>query len=224
MEHKLKRYLTSIFRTEPSLRMPTSDHPSSVAGIRVLHAATLMPNKFDVFINGKRLVHQLPYGAMTNYVIVKEGDNYIQVSRSDDPSGAFLSQILSLREGKLCTLAFIDQTHGSKIPRLLVISDQIESEMGEGQIRFINLSTNSPSFDLLVNGEIGFRNVPYTHLTKYTRLSPGIKNLQVQVTGARVLLTNLTASIQMDSRRVMSAITIGGHKPYEYQLLIVQDR
>lgn len=195
----------------------------SIAGVRILHAATKWQEEVDAYMDGKRMVRRLPYGAITNYVSVHSGDSYLQISRNQTPDGAILSQILSVRDGKLCTLALIDSKDPSKkIPKLMVIPDLIVEKEEVGQVRFVHLSSHGPIVDLLANDRVIFHNVPFTHLTRYVPIQPGQVELKLQITDTRKAQQQ-KVSFPLFSRQIISIFYIGDDQQ-GHRLVLVQDR
>lgn len=195
----------------------------SIAGVRILHAATRWQDELDVYMDGKRMVRRLPYGAITNYVSVHSGDSYLQFSRNQTPDGAILSQILSVREGKLCTLALIDSDDSSKkTPKLMTIPDFIEEKEEVGQVRFVHLSANGPIVDLLANGRVIFHNVPFTHLTRYVPIQPGQIELKLQITGT-CKTQQERVSFPILSKQIVSIFYLGDNQR-GHRIVLVQDR
>lgn len=195
----------------------------SIAGVRIFHAATKWQEEVDVYMDRKRMVRRLPYGAITNYVSVHGGDSYLQISRNQDPDGAILSQILSVRDGKLCTLALIDSEDPSKkTPTLMTIPDLIEEKEEVGQVRFVHLSAHGPIVDLLANDRVIFRNVPFTHLTRYVPIQSGQVELTLQISGTRNEQKE-KVSFPIFSKQIVSIFYLGDNQK-GHRLVLVRDR
>ncbi|SFX19896.1 protein of unknown function [Thermoactinomyces sp. DSM 45891] len=208
--------------TSPSSRS-ASKPLAGIAGVRILHAATRWQEDMDVYLDGKRMVRRLPYGAMTNYVSIHSGDSYLQMTRNQT-EGTVVSQILSVRNGRLCTLALIDSEDVSKKnPKLITIPDHTESQEEEmGQIRFIHLHSQGSNVDLVANNRVIFNNIPFTHLTPYVPIQPKRLELKVQVTGM-MNTDHESITLPLFSKDVVTVFYLGDVEQGD-RLILVHDR
>jgi hypothetical protein len=176
-----------------------------ISYIRIFHASPGTP-AVDVYANDRLIARSLPYGQFTDYMPMAAGTYNIEVYPAGQKNFPVLQFSLPLAERKVFTLAIIGM-----IPRIgiLPVEDEYEPlSPGRTNIRFANLSPNSPSLDLALRaGPNIFTNVGYTEVSDYRNFPPGRHNFVVRASNTTTNL--LFMPVNLLPRRNLTFYVVG---------------
>ena len=113
--------------------------------------------------------------------------------------------------------------------RLLIVSTVIVLSLAlattaladahEARVRVVHASPDAPAVDVWVNGAVAFSNAPFTGITDYASLEPGIYNVQVSPTGATEPIV-INADLDLASNTDYTVVAVGTLAEIEPLVLI----
>ena len=190
------------------------------AAIRFLHTSYNAPN-IDVYINGNRLVKDLPYRQVSHVLALKPGKYHIDLYPTGNMTDSVLNKKVTIDAGKSYTLAAIDSV---KKMRLLSYENQPAVPWNESKVRFIHLSPDAGPLDIAVkNRDVVFPNIAYKQATDYLGLTPMTVDLETRQAGTRnVILPLPHAQFKPNDAYTIAIIGLAEEKP-EIQAIILKD-
>lgn len=190
------------------------------ARVRVIHASPDAPN-VDVYVNGNRILQDVPYKQVSNYMSLPAGRYQVDVYPTGDMVSTVISRKVDVEPGK----SYILVAGGTldKI-RLLTFENQPQVPSGETKVRFIHLSPDAPAVDIAVpKGDVVFPNVSFRQATNYLGLSPMTVDLEARVAGTKNVALSLP-KLQLLPNTTYSILAIGlvSGEP-ELEALVISD-
>jgi hypothetical protein len=179
---------------------------SNIASIRVLHASPKSPN-VDIYFNDKRIIANLAYAKLSNYIRITPGNNNIKVYQAGRRDRPVIDKNVNISQPSKFTVAVT-----GTFPNISLnpISDPIDEQMTtKSCIRFIQLSQNAPAVDItLSNGTKLFSNIKYNEVTDYITLNPGSYNLQVKESGSDKIILSIP-NVELSKSKCYSIYGVG---------------
>ena len=132
----------------------------------------------DVYINEKLLFSNLQFTQFSGYLKLKEGEYRIDIFEAGTTLQPIISSILDLEKGQILTVASIGNLEDLS---LLVINDSVDKKtsLNVSCIRFVHLSYNTPSVDVLVNNKTLVENLNFKQNISYVDIVPDPYNIEV---------------------------------------------
>jgi hypothetical protein len=163
----------------------TRTNPQSVqeeAIIRILHTSPDSPS-VDVYLNGNRIIRDLPFKNISSTLSLKAGKYHIDIYPTGNMVDSVLNKKITVVPGKSYTLATIDSI---KRMRLLMFLNQPIVPKHEAKVRFIHLSADTQALDISVKDrDVIFPAVSYKQTTDYLGLTPMTVDLEAREAGGR---------------------------------------
>jgi len=167
-------------------------NPQAVQGeatVRVLHTSPDSPN-VDIYIDGHRVIRNLPFNNVSNYLSLKAGKHHIDIYPTGNMVDSVLNKKITVEPGKSYTLAAIDSV---KKMRLLVFQNKPIVPANESKVRFINLSLDSTPIDIAVKDrDVVFPKVSYKQATDYLGLTPMTVDFEIREADTKNVLLPMT--------------------------------
>ncbi len=153
--------------TPPSVQ-PLPQYPRNTS-VRFLHAAYGYP-AFRLYIDNRRVVNFLGFGALSAYTYLPAGYQTVTVTGTD--GYIYLQKTLPIESNSLSTIAIVNRSGGID---LLKIADACcPSSSNRANFRVSNLARNSGPLDvLLADGRVIYSDVRFKETTAYKRIAPG---------------------------------------------------
>jgi Domain of unknown function (DUF4397) len=190
--------------------------------VRIFHAATI-GKPVDVYINDEKVISNLQYRRVTDYINLSKGKFNIKIYESG--TGKILyNQTINLDGDKFITLSAISET--GKL-NLIVVEDLEDSnrfgditdlyttplkannDRASAKIRFVHLSSNAPGVDItLSDGTKLFVNTKYKQVTNYEPVGPGPYTIQIRKTGTNTILQSIP-SVTFEDDQMYTIYAIG---------------
>ncbi|WP_028778625.1 DUF4397 domain-containing protein [Shimazuella kribbensis] len=190
----------------------------TAAGIRILHASTEL-GEFDVYVNDNLCIKTLPFTAITQYIQLPAGDNWVEVFRTGDPSKAIHRRMISVRANRCYTVCLQPK-------KIFVVEDShLSQNRSSGPyLRFIHLLQSGPNMDLInLSGSCFFSNNGYMGVSPYRAVSPQTTNFSLRVSGTRKILFH-SPIYRLEPSRVYTVYVLGVSPNAVPYVLIVPDR
>lgn len=179
----------------------------NLAFIRLVN---VLPKKIslDIYVNRTKFISNLTYKESTHYLTLPSGVHFVEIFKTNDLSKPIHSEQINLLAEQNYTIA-IGHNFGQN--SLFSYMDNNSLPQGEAKIRFINLSPNSPNLDFAVKsgeGDVVFQNVPYRKASEYLPISPMTVNLEIRLTGTKMIIFPLYKS-KFKENIVYDLISVG---------------
>jgi hypothetical protein len=155
------------------------------AKVRVLHGSPDAP-AVDVYADGAKVLSDVPFGIVSDYLEVPAGEHQIQVfAAGSDPAegGAVIDATLAFEAGTMTTVAATDVL-ANITPQ--VIADAPAPVADQAQIRVVHLSADAPAVAIAADSDAKnplIKKLAYPKASKYLTVPAGEYDLQVQVAG-----------------------------------------
>lgn len=160
--------------------------------VRVVHASPDAPN-VDVWVDGTKVLTDVPFTAVSDYLAVPAGDHQVQVSATGttDP---VIDATLSLAAGTSYTVAAIGQL--AEISATVLTDDRMPAT-GQAKLRVFHASPSAPaSVDVAVTGgPVLVEALAYPEATGYLTVDPGTYPLEIRAAGAEEAALTLDATL-----------------------------
>ncbi|MGL5314794.1 MAG: DUF4397 domain-containing protein [Peptostreptococcaceae bacterium] len=155
--------------------------------LRVFHSA---PNAlpFDVYVDDILMFSNLAYSEFTEYVYVEMGNHRVDIYAAGTKEEPLISRMVNIPEEEMITSAIIGKPEDLD---LLVINDHIETLPSDeySTFRIVHLVPGGPSVDILIDGELFFKDINYKEGTQYVDANPGEYKIKIiQNSDDKVLL------------------------------------
>lgn len=180
----------------------------SLGYIRVLHTVPDAPN-VDVYMGKTLIAKNLSYKQYTAYTPIPQGTYEISLYTSGSTNSPIINYSINIEIDTRTTVAVVgtlDTIGFIAIPDYEII---IPLNLNETDIRFIHLSSNTPTVDIaLSTGSIIFENVSFKERTLYKTVPSSKYTFQVRVAGTSAVALTIP-DILLESKNVYTTYIIG---------------
>lgn len=190
----------------------------TAAGVRILHASTEM-GEFDVYVNDTLCTKAFPFTAITQYIKLPAGDNWVEVFPAGDQSKAIHRRMISVRANRCYTVCLQPK-------KIFVVEDSLfpKNRSAGPYLRFIHFLTRGPNIDLVnISGSCFFSNNSYMSVSPYREVTPQTTNFTLRVSGTRKILFH-SPIYRLEPNHVYSVYVMGTSPDSDLHVLIVPDR
>jgi hypothetical protein len=182
------------------------DNNSSPARLRVLHASPDAPN-VDVYVDGSKVLSNVPYPTASAYLTVAAGAHEIKVNATGTTT-TVIDVKPNLASGGAYTA--IAANFVANIQALLATDETSAAPAGQARVRVIHAAPDAGPVDILVNGAVVLSNVSFGAISSYLTLPAGSYNVQVNAAGTSN--TAIQATLAVSAGANYSAVAIGSVK------------
>jgi len=165
--------------------------PQLTAQLRVGHLSPDAP-AVDVWVNGARVLTNVPFTAFSNYLDVPAGDANIQVTPAGATEPVVIDATIELMANTAYTVAATGLLSQNDLAPIVLV-DNLSTRNGSAQVRFVHTSADAPAVNVTVaSGPTLFDNVEFRQASSYLNVDQGIYDLSVQLSsnGTQVLAVN----------------------------------
>ncbi|MBB5637885.1 hypothetical protein HDE68_003810 [Pedobacter cryoconitis] len=144
------------------------------------------------FYQGSQRLNSAPllYGITYNYLAFTPGTINVGVSRPNNPK-TFYNTNITLTNAMYQSLYIINK--GDSTSFLLLKDNFIAPAAGQGKIRFVNLSSDSPAYDLVLEGDTtAFKNRAFKEFTEFKSIKPAKYKVSLVNTTTKAVAATLT--------------------------------
>lgn len=162
------------------------------AWVRVVHASPDAPN-VDVWLDGTKVLTDVPFTAVSDYLEVPAGDHNVQVTATGDTSPVIDANV-TLAAGSAYTIAATGML-ADIAP--VVLTDDLATVAGKSKLRVFHASPSAPaSVDVAVtDGPILVEGLAYGEATGYLTVDPGSYDLEIRAAGDSAAALTLSADL-----------------------------
>lgn len=163
------------------------------AWVRVVHASPDAPN-VDVWVDGSKVLTDVPFTAVSDYLELAAGDYNVQVTATGDTTPV-IDANLTLEAGKAYTVAATGML--ADIAPVVLVDDLVTVE-GQSKLRVFHASPSAPaSVDVAVtDGPILVEGLAYPEATGYLTVDPGTYALEIRAAGDTAAALTLSATLE----------------------------
>lgn len=179
--------------------------------IRVAHLSPDAPN-VDVWVDGNRVLTNVPFKAISDYLTVPAGSYRIQVSPAGASTPIVIDANVTFDGNKAYTVAATGLL-GSNDLKPIVLVDDRSPDPAKAKIRFVHTSPDAPAVDIAVkNGPVLFSNIKFREAGNYLAVNPASYDLEVRLAGTTTVALNV-AAVQVNAARnyVVFAVGLAGN-------------
>ncbi|TCS95816.1 DUF4397 domain-containing protein [Hazenella coriacea] len=205
----------------PSLMPIISEPIHPPASVRILHASKKAEKTpVDLYVNGQKILSNLKYGSVTNYLDLRPGEYLIEafpVGKKDKP---LIRQRLQVKEGRSYLLVVIDHDSGKMDLAIYPITRKPSKR--KAKVRVIHLAKGIPTVNVtLPTGVHLFKEVSYLEGTPYQSIEPISTKLIIKESQTDQLLYTIP-KVKLGAGDVITAIALDPHN--QLQILLLNDR
>ncbi|WP_044642020.1 DUF4397 domain-containing protein [Risungbinella massiliensis] len=164
------------------------------AKVRFLHASPNAPT-VDVYIDGKKVVDNVPYAGVTTYSDITAGDHKVEIYPVGTKEKALLSKNVKTDAGQRYTISIVgrvDDPNNDLLLDLLVASDQPTHLPGKAQLRTVYTSPDAPAISVWEkNGPVLFERVGFKEISNYRAMEPKTYNLEIRLVNSETTLLEI---------------------------------
>jgi len=174
--------------------------------LRVLHASPDAPN-VDVYADGAKVLANVPYPALSQYLSLPAGQHRIQVN-----AAGTTTTVIDVSPTLVANTAYTAIAAGflANIEPLLATDATTAAPSGQARLRVIHASPDAGPVDVLVNGQVVLSNVAFGAISNYLSVPAGTYTVEVNAAGTST--TAITASVTLAAQSNYSAVAIGSVK------------
>lgn len=175
----------------------------------------------DIYINGKKVISELPYMSFTEYHLVFPGYYRIQIFEAGKTEYDFTSTIINLIGYRIYTITVSGL---NDYACLLLVNDCIfPIPKGYAYIRFVQISPNAPLLDVYLDDILILAEFDYKEITRYLSLRAIPHDLAFKdYISERVLLE--VQGLQLEDECAYTVYTLGNfYEENGFQVVIAKD-
>ncbi|MBA2872533.1 hypothetical protein HNQ85_002844 [Anoxybacillus calidus] len=197
------------------------EETANLAMVRIFHASSNAP-AVDVYVNGQKVLQELKYKQISQYLKVPTGQYRIDIYPSGRTTSPVLSEMVYILPSLRYTIAGIGNANNLQ---LLPFFDNPYVSYGETKVRLVHLSPNAPAVDIAVKGgNVLFKNVRYKEVSDYVKVSTNQKfSLEVRIAGTdNVVLT--VPNVRLGSNKSYTIVTTEDAKDtFSLEVILIEE-
>ncbi|MEI5907303.1 DUF4397 domain-containing protein [Bacillus spongiae] len=212
--HYYQKHLDNMNKALQSPRSEMTQYAHLPAYVRFLHASPDSMN-VDVFVNGKKVLKNIAFKEVSDYLTFPTGKYHIDIYPTGDSVTTIISKKIAVEEGKIYTYTILGT---SEKLQLLPYEDKPRVHPNETKIRSIHLSPDAPAVDIAVKGgDVVFPNISFKQATDYLPLSPMPVDLEARIAGTNTVALSIpTLTLRPnESYTVLIVGFVDGEPPLE---------
>jgi hypothetical protein len=158
-----------------------ADGHREFAVIRVAHFSPDAPN-VDVYVDDHRLLADVPFGAVSEYLSLYPGRYGVTITAAGDPHTVAFDGHVSLAPGTDYTVAAIGELSEGTFRPLTLVDDNSDVPDGEARVRVVHASPDAPAVDVTVgDGETTLvDDLPFGEATAALTVPAGDYDLEIR--------------------------------------------
>lgn len=201
------------------------DNNNNEARVRVFHASPDAPN-VDVLINGGRILENVPYKGVSDFLGIDAGDTRVQVNVTGTDTSA-IDTHAEFAEDTDYMIVAADKV--AQITPLVFTADRSRPEAGSVKLRVLHAAASAPNVDVYVtapdagiaNAQPVLSNVPFKAMSDYLTVPAGSYDVFVTLRGTKTVAIEARGLAVADGliATVAALDAVGGGAPFSLQVL-----
>jgi hypothetical protein len=156
--------------------------------IRFMNATKDHPS-VDIYTNGRLLIRNLTFEGISPFYTLPVGKYHIDIYPSGTQVSTIINKNLTFEPNQSYTLATVGTNDKLQLMSYL---DQPHVTSPVAKIRFVHLSSQSPSVDVTIkHGKTLFENIRYKKSSEYKSIEPMTTDLQLIETGTKKVIKTI---------------------------------
>lgn len=191
--------------------------------LRAVHNVAGGPN-VDIFVDGKKVLSNVPYKAVSDYLLVDSGRHIVSTIPSG--GGTPLTKVqIDLEPESSYTAIVHGALSNGKIDTLALEDNLNCPDRGTAHLRFVHAAATVPAVDIYANGDKIFENVSYGQAGKPMYLPVPADVYTVEVTPAGDDTIVFSADLSLQGQQIYTVIASGllDDKNYPIDALVSED-
>jgi hypothetical protein len=177
--------------------------------VRVAHFSPDAPN-VDVYVDDERVLSDVAFGAITDYLTIQPGSREIRITAAGDPDTVAFEGTVDFASTAYTVVATGELTEDSFEP-LVLKEGTTRPEEGTTRVRLVHASPDAPAVDVTVgDGETTlFDGVSFGEVTDYVTVPGGMYTLEVRADGNEDAGPVATLDTPLNNTRVYTVFAGG---------------
>jgi hypothetical protein len=156
------------------------------AQVRVAHLSPDAP-AVDIWVDGSRVLENVPFKAVSDYLNLKPGEHRVQVSPAGASEPIVIDATVNLESKAAYTVAATGLLKGNDL-KPVVLGDVRKPDAAKAKIRFVHTSPDAPAVDVAVTGgPVLFKNIAFRESADYISVDAGSYDLEVRLAGTETV-------------------------------------
>ena len=175
--------------------------------LRVAHLSPDAP-AVDVWVNGTRVLENVPFQAVSGYLTVTSGQHWVQVTPTGATEPVVIDAVITAAANTSYTVAATGLLSGNDLSPMLLIDDRTPIA-SQAKVRFVHTSPDAPAVDIAVaGGPVLFSGVAFREIGNYLTVAPQSYDLEVRLAGTDTVVLPL-AGVALAPSENYSVFAIG---------------
>lgn len=176
----------------------SSDDPvgpsAAQAEIRVAHLSPDAP-AVDVWVDNARTLTNVPFKAVSDYLLVPAGSHRIQVTPTGATAPVVIDATVTLSGDTSYTVAATGLLGAGDLSPVVLI-DERDPPRNTARVRFVHAAPDAPAVDITAdNGPYVFTNVAFREAQGYKSVNSAGYSLQVRPAGQGTVVLNVDRAV-----------------------------
>lgn len=184
---------------------PVSSTQLDEGFVRVAHLSPDAPS-VDVWVDGAKVLDNVPFEAFSTYLAVPAGDRQIQVTPAGATTPVVIDATLPVTAGDYYTVAATGYL-ASIAPTVLI--DDVQANPNAAKVRFVHASPDAPAVDItLADGTVLFGDVAFGQAADFLTTPGGTYDLQVRAAGTDTVVLTFN-NVPLQNETIYSVFATG---------------
>jgi hypothetical protein len=181
------------------------------AQLRVAHLSPDAP-AVDIWVDGNRVLQNVPFKAISDYLVVPAGSYRIHVSPAGATTSIVIDATVTLEGNKSYTVAATGLLGANDLKPLVLVDDPT-TENQKAKVRFVHTSPDAPAVDIAVKGgPVLFGNVKFREASDYLSVDAGGYDLEVRLAGSNTVALSVPAvQLAAKGNYIVFAVGLAGN-------------
>jgi hypothetical protein len=180
---------------------------SGTAKVRVVHASPDAP-AVDVYVDGAKVLTNVPFFAASDYLDVPAGEHRFQVTPTGQPAEqAVIDASATVEAGKAYTVAAVGKV--AEIKPAILADNLAAPASGKAHVRVVHASPDAPAVDIKVKGGATLiPNLAFPKDSGYSPVDAGSYDLVVVPAGTDTIALDL-AGTRLEAGKIYDIFAVG---------------
>ncbi len=194
-----------VFNTVSTDSSPMVEEMTAL--VRVAHLSPDAPN-VDVWVDGARVLENVPYEAFSGYLSLPAGPHRIQVSPAGQAEPIVIDATVDVAAGRAYTVAATGLLGQGELSPIVLNDDLMQAET-RAKVRFVHTSPDAPAVDVaVVGGPVLFDGTAFRQDGGYLSVAPGDYDLEVRLAGTETVVLSLPG-VTLEAGANLSVFAVG---------------
>lgn len=206
--------LTTLIFTLLLMSATTASAEPPTTSLRFFHAVPNGPT-VNVLINGQLALSDISFTEASDYISLTGQSHTIQLVSSDNPDNFLFETIIDTEAEQIYTLVVTGKV--AMMEALVIEDNHTLPAAGHAQIRFVHLSPNAPTLDVLAKNGLEanlFSDIGFKGAARYVPLKAGEYDFTLKVSGTSVIaFSSSPITLEADTVYSLFAVGLAGGEP-----------